>query len=310
MEGSNVMRVMARTPSPKGHVLAARNARVLYVPSTKVASSTMRLLLAEANGTFRPELIPFLDGPTVSVDQSVHNMAINGLVHMELLPATEQAEMKTSAGWWRVAAVRNPYARLYSAWENRILFRAPGQVLPEAWSACADVMDGDKIDLGATFRAFVRVLADQPQVFGRDSHFKSQAMHFDLTPIELTHLIRLDREGELIRFSEDLGRRVGKSLAPKRLNEGLGLTYRDVMDAATADLVRKIFVDDFSRFDFADETFPSALSAVVASSRETQAIKYARSLTVRLEQLSRLARYRTTSRHLAAQTLRNLGLRR
>lgn len=304
------MSVMARTPSQKGHVLAARNARVLYVPSTKVASSTMRLLLAEANGTFRPELIPFLDGPTVSVEQSVHNMAINGLVHMELLSVAEQTEMKTSAGWWRVAAVRNPYARLYSAWENRILFRAPGQVLPDAWSACVDVMDGDGIDLGATFRSFVRVLADRPEVFGRDSHFKSQSMHFDLTPIDLTHLVRLDREGDLARFADELGDRVGKSLAPKRLNEGLGLTYRDVTDVATANLIRRIFADDFARFDFAEETFPAALPAVVASSRETQAIRYARALTVRLEQLSRLARYRTTGRHIAAQALRNLGLRR
>lgn len=301
---------MARIPPQKGHVLAARNARVLYVPSTKVASSTMRLLLAEANGTFRPDLIPHLDGPTVSVEQSVHNMKINGLVHMELLSTTDQLEMKTSDVWWRVAAVRNPYARLYSSWENRILFRAPGQVLAEAWSACTDVMDGNRIDLGETFRAFVRVLAERPEVFGRDSHFKSQAMHFDLTPIELTHLIRLDREGDLARFSEDLGKRVGKPLVPKRLNEGLGLTYRDVTDAATAGLIRKIFADDFARFDFTEESFPVVATAVVASERETQAIRYARSLTVRLEQLSRLARYRTTSRHLASQALRNLGLRR
>ncbi len=270
----------------------------------------MRLLLAEANGTFRPELIPHLDGPTISVDQSVHNMMINGLVHLELLGAAEQQEMKTSSGWWRVAAVRNPYARLYSAWENRILFRAPGQVLPEAWAACADVMEGDAIDLGATFRSFVRVLAEKPEVFGRDSHFKSQAMHFDLTPVDLTHLIRLDREGELMRFATELGGRVGKSLAPRRLNEGLGLTYREVTDASTADLIRGIFADDFARFAFAEEIFPAALPAVVASSRETQAIRYSRALTVRLEQLSRLARYRTTSRHIAAQALRNLGLRR
>lgn len=301
---------MARTPREKGHVLVARNARVLYVPSTKVASSTMRLLLAESNGTYRPEMVPYLDGPTISIEQSVHNTMINGLVHMELLSAREQAEMTTSPDWWRVAAVRNPYARLYSAWENRLLFRAPGRILPEAWEACADVMDGSSIDIGETFRRFVRVLAETPGVFGRDSHFKSQASHFDLTPIDLTHLIRLDKDGELARFADELARRVGKSLVPKRLNEGLGLSYRDVMDSETAGLVRRVFSDDFERFDFADESFPSSAPSVVATQRETQAIRYARSLTERLEQVSRLARYRTTSRHLAAQALRNVGLRR
>ena len=78
----------------RGHVLVARNARVLYVPSTKVASSSMRLLLAQANGTFRPDLVDYLDGPTISVEQSVHNRVINGLEHMELLPRKEQAFMK------------------------------------------------------------------------------------------------------------------------------------------------------------------------------------------------------------------------
>lgn len=301
---------MARKPTVKGHVLAARNARVLYVPSTKVASSTLRRLLAEANGTFRPDLVPYLDGPTISVDQSVHNMMINGLVHMELFSDRDQREMKLSPEWWRIAAVRNPYARLYSAWENRILFRAPGQVLPQAWEECTDVIADGAIDIGATFRRFVAVLAEKPHVFGRDSHFKSQSSHFDLAPLDLTHLVRLDREGELARFTTELGQRVGKTLVPQRLNEGLGLTYRDVVDAATADLIRQIFSDDFERFDFVPEVFPAALPAMVASQRETQAIRYARSVTERLEQLSRLARYRTTTRHLAAQAMRNLGIRR
>ena len=302
---------MHRTPGGrKGHVLAAVNARVLYVPSTKVASSTMRLLLAEANGTFRPELIPYLDGPTISVDQSVHNKMINGLIHMELLPAGKQSEMKHSADWWRVGAVRNPYARLYSAWENRILFRAPGQVLPAAWDACADVEDDGKIDLGASYKQFVRVLASHPEFFGPDSHFKSQAAHFDLTPIELTHLVRLDQSGALQQFADDLGQRVGKLLRPRRLNEGLGLSYRDVTDGETARLIEDVFAEDFLRFGFASEPFPESIEPVIAGERESQAIRYARSLTVRLEQLSRLARYRTTTRHLISQALRNARLRR
>ena len=294
----------------KGHVLAARNARVLYVPSTKVASSTMRLLLAQANGTFRPDMVPHVDGPTISVEQTVHNMAVNGLVHMELLSKADQLEMKKSPDWWRVAALRNPYARIYSAWENRILLRAPSPVLPEAWELCGDVERDGCIDIGATFRRFIEVLATRPEVFGPDSHFKSQSMHFDLTPIDLTHLVRLDQPGELGRFANDLGERVGKKLAPTRLNEGLGLTYRDVVDADTGTLIERVFGDDFNRFGFARESFPEMCETVVASPRESQAIRYSRSVTLRLEQLSKLARYRTTGRHLVAQSLRNLHLRK
>jgi len=294
----------------RGHVLVARNARVLYVPSTKVASSSMRLLLAQANGSYRPDLVDYLDGPTISVEQSVHNRVINGLEHMELLPRKEQAFMKESPDWWRVAAVRNPYARIYSAWENRILLRAPSPVLPETWSLCADIERDGCIDIGMSFRRFIEVLAHRPEVFGVDSHFKTQAMHFDLSPLNLTHLIRLDVQGAFAAFANELGRRVGKSLAPTRLNEGLGLTYHDVTDARTGVLIEEIFADDFERFEFPRESFAEVLADVVASARETQAIRYARGVTVRLEQVSRLARYRNTPRHLAAQTLRTLRLKR
>ena len=310
MTPSNVIAVMPAHAKSRGHVLVARNARVLYVPSTKVASSTMRLLLAQANGTFRPERIDFLDGPTVSVEQSVHNMYINGLEHMELMPESEQVSMKGSSEWWRVAAVRNPYSRIYSAWENRILLHAPSPVLPEAWSLCGDIERDGCIDIGRSYRRFVEVLAHRPEVFGVDSHFKTQSMHFDLTPLELTHLIRLDEAGALARFADDLGRRVGKPLAPTRLNEGLGLTYRDVTDAKTGALIDEIFAEDFRRFGFNGEAFADVVPEVIATSRESQAIRYARGLTVRLEQLSRLARYRTSSRHLVAETLRKLRLKR
>ena len=270
----------------------------------------MRLLLAQANGTYRPERIEYLDGPTISVEQSVHNMFINGLEHMELMSASEQSVMKSSPEWWRVAAVRNPYSRLYSAWENRVLLRAPSPVLPEAWSLCSDIERDGCIDIGASYRRFVEVLAHRPDVFGIDSHFKSQAMHFDLTPLQLTHLIRLDQPGALVGFAEELGQRVGKILSPTRLNEGLGLTYRDVTDAKTGALIDDIFGDDFSRFGFDCEVFADDLPDVVATLRESQAIRYARGLTVRLEQLSRLARYRNSSRHLVAYALRKLRLKR
>lgn len=309
MTRSNVIVVMSGRTKPKGHVLVARHARVLYVPSTKVASSTMRLLLAQANGTFRPDRIDYLDGPTISIEQSVHNTFINGLEHLELLPVAEQNVMKDSADWWRVAAVRNPYSRVYSAWENRILLRAPSPVLPEAWELCGDVERDGCIDIGASFRRFIEVLMHRPEVFGVDSHFKTQSMHFDLTPLELTHLIRLDEPGALADFADNLGRRVGQSLVPTRLNEGLGLTYRDVVDSRTGALIDDIFGSDFTRFGFEKEVFADSLPDVVASSRESQAIRYARGVTIRLEQVSRLARYRNSGRHLVAQALRNLHLR-
>jgi hypothetical protein len=294
----------------RGHLLVARNARVVYAPTTKVASSTMRLLLAQANGTYRPEMVRWTDGPNISVEQSIHNKAVSGLEFLEFLPENEQRMMLESPDWWRIGALRNPYSRLYSAWENRILFRAPNRMPATVWQHVQDVKHGDLIDIGTTFRRFVETLDHSPDIFGGDPHFKSQREHFALNPVNLTYTIRLDRKGDLADFATRLGERVDMNLVPERMNIGLGVTHADVMDQSTGALVEKIFHDDFETFDFVRETFPESAPERVATLGETRAIEYSRALTERLVQLSQLSRYRTTNRYLVAQALRNLGLRR
>ncbi|MFA5774837.1 MAG: sulfotransferase family 2 domain-containing protein [Ilumatobacteraceae bacterium] len=292
-----------------GHILVAEHARVLYVPTTKVASSTARLLLAEANGTYRPERLRWTDAPNVSIDQGIHNLQVSGLKYFEFFSESERQEILKSQEWWRVGFLRDPYARLYSAWENRILLRAPNPRLKDFVDKCSDVLVEGRIDYGATFRKFVHVLRTEPAIFGDDPHFKSQRLHLG-TQVAFTHLLRVDQPGQLENFAADLGQRVGKHIQPRRLNEGLGLKHLDVLDAETAGIIEEIYKDDFDNYGFDKVDFPSAPPTVLASIGETGAINYAREVTARLIQLSQLARYRLRTRHLVVQMLHNLGLRR
>jgi hypothetical protein len=292
-----------------GHLLVAQNARVLYVPTTKVASSTVRLLIAEANGTYRPERLRWTDAPNVSVGQGIHNLQVSGLKYFEFLSETEREHILTSLDWWRVGFLRDPYARLYSAWENRVLLRAPNPWLKDFQHKCSDELVDGRIDFGASFRKFVTVLRAEPEIFGDDPHFKSQRLHLG-DQVAFTHLLRIDQPGQLENFVTQLGQRVGMQLQPRKLNDGLGLKHLDVMDAETASAVEHIYRDDFDTYGFAKVSFPSTPPTVVASIRETKAVNYARDITARLVQLSQLARHRRRTRYLLAQMLRNSGIRR
>ena len=293
-----------------GHFLIAQNARVLYVPTTKVASSTARLLLAEANGTYRPERLRWTDAPNISVDQGIHNLEVSGLQYFEFLPETQRDHILTSSNWWRVGLLRDPYARLYSVWENRVLLRAPSPWLKNFQHKCSEVLIDGRLDYAASFRKFVNVLRAEPEIFGDDPHFKSQRTHLGGDQVAFTHLFRVDKPGELDIFATQLGQRVGMKIEPRRLNEGLGLKHLDVMDAQTASVVEQIYEDDFDAYGFERVSFPSISPIALASVGETKAINYARDVTARLVQLSQLARYRQRSRYLLAQILRNSGLRR
>ena len=67
---------------------------------------------------------PLFDTP----DLVVHDMPLYPLPNIaEVSPALRQAAL-TSPDWLRFAVVRNPYARLYSAWESKVLTQPPANL--------------------------------------------------------------------------------------------------------------------------------------------------------------------------------------
>ncbi|MFM7897756.1 MAG: hypothetical protein ACKO97_02165, partial [Actinomycetota bacterium] len=59
--------------------LVSPSLRVLYVPTPKAACTTLKLLLAEAAGSHRPEMADRLAIMHVSRAQTIHHPAVHGL---------------------------------------------------------------------------------------------------------------------------------------------------------------------------------------------------------------------------------------
>ncbi|NBN89763.1 MAG: hypothetical protein EBV24_05525 [Actinobacteria bacterium] len=292
-----------------GHTLVAPRVKVAYMPTTKSACSSIKMMLAEANDSYAPDNARFLHSPNISVAQAIHQIEVSGLDLFRYLPKKEQDEIWESPDWWRVGALRHPYARTYSAFENRILMQAPSTLSDEVWEHCTDDRVEGNIDIAATFRRFVRALRDKPELFYVDDHFTAQWGSVRDEHVRYTHFFRVDKPGEMDRFARDLSERSGRTITPKRLNEGLGIKYRDVMDAGTASIIEEIYADDFARYGFEHEIFPSEPVKLITTARETRAIEYSRDITQRMRQISRLARTRRGWKYGVAQVLRDIGLR-
>ena len=292
-----------------GHALVVPKVKVLYMPTTKAACSSLKLMFAEANETFNLDNGAWSHSPNISLSQTIHETEVSGLELFRYKPAAEQDIMWESADWWRVGAMRHPYARLYSTFENRILMRAPSLLDDEVWNLCADVRVDGHIDIAATFRQFVHALRGRPELFFIDDHFTGHFGPLREDHVRYTHLFRVDKPGEMDNFAAALSERAGKTIVAKRLNEGLGIRYRDVMDADTALVIEEIYADDFARYGFEKEVFPDVAPTVMASGRETRAIEYARDVTFRMRQISRLARARQGWRYGVGQVAKDMGLR-
>jgi hypothetical protein len=59
--------------------LVAPNMKVLYTPTTKVASTTIKWMMAEAEGTIDQTVIPRLMAAITHRSQTIHNRHVSGL---------------------------------------------------------------------------------------------------------------------------------------------------------------------------------------------------------------------------------------
>lgn len=285
--------------------LVAPKSKVLYLPTTKVACTAFKFLIAEAEGCLREDVMDALPAPAVTRSHTIHNVAVSGLGLFAAMSERDQREILESPEWWRVGALRNPYSRMYSSWENRILLRAPSHYI-RSFEHFPDVTAGDGLDVGATFAEFMRRIVADPRLVDGDDHFRSQCYALRPGSIVLTHLVRVDSEGELAAFADSLARRTGRPLELRRLNEGLGIGHREVVTADVARLIETWSGDDFRTLGFDVEEFPPTLPSLVLSPRERRLVAYARDLTERLDTVATTIHQRSGARYGAREVMRRL----
>lgn len=269
--------------------------KILYVPATKVACSSMKLMIATAAGTYNPEMIDQLDTRNISRGQAIHERRVSGFLLYRELSESNQTLIAESPDWWRVGAARNPYARAYSTFENRVLMLLSG-LFDEVTQHYALQYRDNEIDITASFHHFIRTMQLHRDEFWRDDHFKPQypEMHPDQFPF--THFFKVDDAGAMDNFASELSARSGKSIVAQRLNEGLGIKYKHVMTAPIARIIEEMYAQDFEMLGYAHEQFPDDIEHIVASHRETVLLQYSSDLYERLRSVSDVAKKRNGAR--------------
>ena len=225
-----------------GYALIAPRIKVMYVPTTKVACSTLKLLISQIEGSYNEQAAREIITPNISQEQTIHNYRVHGLRRMFDLTPKEQWEVIQSPEWLRVAALRDPLKRAYSSWENRAFLRAPGT--PQSIiEACSDVLVDGRVDVAATFKKFARAIHANRDAFSIDDHFRPQFNTLYSNQLEYQEFIRIDQHGEMQRLADVLNKRGGTNIALQRLNSGLGIKAEQVYDRETADLIEKLCIE-------------------------------------------------------------------
>ena len=291
-----------------GYALIAPRIKVMYVPTTKVACSTLKLLISQIEGTYNEQAAREIITPNISQEQTIHNYRVNGLRRMFDLTPKEQWEVIQSPEWLRVAALRDPLKRAYSSWENRAFLRAPGT--PKSiLEACSDVMVDGRVDVAATFKKFARSIHADRDAFAIDDHFRPQFNTLYSNQLEYQELIRIDQHGEMQRLADALNARGGTNISLQRLNSGLGIKTEQVYDRETADLVEQTYREDYEWFHFERHNYAASTATFVLDPLQQAILVNLRQTTERLQTLSNAAFTRVGFRYGMKQVLRSLKLR-
>ena len=295
-------------PDMIGYGLVAPRIKVLYVPTTKVACSTLKLLISQAEGSYNAQAAQQIITPNISQEQTIHNYRVHGLTRLFDLPRKKQWEVIESSEWMRVAALRDPIKRAYSSWENRVFLRAPGT--PQSIiDMCGDVIVDGHVDIAATFKKFAHAINANRDAFAIDDHFRPQFNTLYSNQLEYHHRVYIDRPGEMQKLADAINERAGTSVKLQRLNSGLGINADQIFDIETADLIANTYHEDYEWFGFERHNFTATSTSLVLNPIQQALLNNLRETTERLTILSRAAFNRVGFRYGLSQIRKSLWIR-
>jgi hypothetical protein len=229
--------------------------RYVYVSTPKVACTSMKTFI------HRIERLPPM--PPLMRMETRRSMAIHGRGSFALpslfsgISAGEAAQALADPSFFRFAFVRNPYARLYSAWRDKVHLVEPGYepVVEAVRAAFPAEVPGDIVP----WEPFARWVCGDPK--GTSPHWMHQVALLFPDAISYDMIGRLEHfEHDFARFAEHLRRQgaADPDLTAGHLNRRSDGDWRAAYTEALADQVHAHYREDFERFGYERESWRAA----------------------------------------------------
>ena len=225
--------------------------KLAYVTNLKAACSTVKWVIADLTQRKPDDFFGSL-GRRPTRAQTIHDAdRWKGLRRLADFP--DRSELSADNGWLVFTLLRDPRARLWSAWQSKLLVGNPnflGQVVEQPWYPRVPREPSEVIE---DFRRFVEVLSTERRKMrrvGKDGHFRPQSDLIYRKGLQYTNVYDLS---EIPTFERDLSAHlveVGHNWLPELRNDNdtpLKLT-KEVLAGGVGDAIEDIYREDFDRF--------------------------------------------------------------
>jgi hypothetical protein len=227
--------------------------KVVYIPCTKVACTTFRWMVADLAGE---DFERFFSGGggfqsrLMTIHRTGKKLWQHALAY-EDSPRSVQREISRDDGWFVFGLVRDPWSRLWSAWQSKFLVRQPKYVRLFGDESWFPRVPKDADEVLADWRAFVAAepWANHPKLID-NWHFLPQVRSVRPEWINYTRIYDLS---EIPALVADLGahlERIGKAhpLYLPRANENPLVFTPAVLAEGVDDAIRGAYADDLAAF--------------------------------------------------------------
>lgn len=226
----------------------------IYCETPKVACSSLKKWIHQWENL--PDIKPsFFRSKETKISMFIHQRATFKLPSLMDFESEVATKMISSKDYFKFAFVRNPYARLFSGWLNKIYFVEPGY---QQWAKKIRVRYQRELENSVfiPFEYFVKFLCENYTANRCNHHFQSQVS------LIYPHAIQYDFIGKLEKFKEDFNyviKSIGSNESSLKMlkneNASFPADWKDYYDENLAKLVYQFYIDDFQKFDYDQDSW-------------------------------------------------------
>ena len=226
--------------------------KMVYIPVTKVACSSLRWMIADLAGEDFGRFYR-ASGAHQSRLMTIHSSRVGWQFAPQIknVPPEAREQISRDNGWFIFAAIRDPWTRLWSAWQSKFLVhhtpyvRAYGD---EPWFPRVPTKPSDILD---DWLLFVEAAPwRQHPVLKEDRHFRPQ--HASVRPRGVNYTKIYDMHDLSTMFADIhkhlRGLGLDKELYTPRANENPVPMTPDALEHGVAGRIRKLYKRDFDEW--------------------------------------------------------------
>ncbi len=226
--------------------------RVVYVSAAKVACTTLKWMVADLAGEDHDEIKNVASGMQSRL-MTIHpgRARLRHVTSVQAMTPDEVAAISPDAGWFVFGALRDPWTRLWSAWQSKFLVRANRYVRNFADDEFFPRVPTRPSDVVEDFARFVELhpWTTDPRL-QTDLHFRPQVRALQPEQIPYTRIYDLT---DFTAMTDDLHahlRTVGRDqeLYVPRANETPLPLTREVLGGGVKEAIEELFREDFDAF--------------------------------------------------------------